>query len=150
MIKDSNLDNKPQTTTYFDPDDVMPHMGTLFGLTEDATSIILVEMGCLSEHQKGRTTIICLQGWYSLASEFNVKNASKLALLGSMASLCGMFTLETFLRAFNFLLRSLKNTRSMALLYLEGIASSRLELHSKVPRIAKPFAVSVGPDERLS
>jgi hypothetical protein len=52
----------------------MPHLGTLFGLTEDATSIILVEMGCLSERQKGTTTITCPQGWDDLASEFKIKS----------------------------------------------------------------------------
>jgi hypothetical protein len=40
----------------------MPYLGTLFGLTEEDTSMILVEIGCLSEHQQGTTTIICPQG----------------------------------------------------------------------------------------
>jgi hypothetical protein len=67
------FNSKPQTTTDFDPDDVMPHLRTLLGLTEDATSIILVEMGCLSvRHQKGTTTITCQQGWDDLVSEFKV------------------------------------------------------------------------------
>jgi hypothetical protein len=72
MIKDggiaspnSTTNHEAQTATDFDPDDVMPHLGTLFGLTEDATSIILVEMGCLSERQKG---------WDDLASEFKIKS----------------------------------------------------------------------------
>ena len=53
----------------------MPHLGTLFvGLTEDATALILVEMGCLSECQEGTTTVTCPQGWDDLASEFKVKS----------------------------------------------------------------------------
>jgi hypothetical protein len=52
----------------------MPHLGTLFRLIDDATSMIMVEMGCLSEHQQGTTTITCPQGWEDLASEFKVKS----------------------------------------------------------------------------
>ncbi len=37
------LNYKPPKSSDVDPDDVMPHLGTLFGLTEDATSIILVD-----------------------------------------------------------------------------------------------------------
>jgi hypothetical protein len=60
----------PQKSTDFDPDDVMPHLlGTLFGLTEDATSMVLVAMG-LSERKKGTTTFTHPQGWDDLASEF--------------------------------------------------------------------------------
>jgi hypothetical protein len=55
----------------------MPHLGTLFGLTDDATSIIIVEMGCLSERQKGTTTITCPQGWDNLASEFKIESCIK-------------------------------------------------------------------------
>jgi hypothetical protein len=72
------LNNKPQRTTDFNPDDVMPHLQTLFELTEDATSIILVEMGCLSEHQKGTTRITCPQGWDNLASVFKIKSCIKI------------------------------------------------------------------------
>ncbi len=51
----------------------MPHLGTLFGLTEDATTaMILVEMGYLSEHQEGTTTVTCPQGWDGLVTEFKV------------------------------------------------------------------------------
>jgi hypothetical protein len=51
-------------------------LGTLFGLTEDATSaILLVEMGCLSERQKGTTTITCPQGWDNQEKE---KNAGRI------------------------------------------------------------------------
>jgi hypothetical protein len=68
------LNYKPwKTATDFDPDDLMPHLGTLFGLTQDATSIILVEMGFLLERKKGTTTITCQQGWDDLAKEFKVK-----------------------------------------------------------------------------
>ena len=68
------LNYKPSKSTDLDPDDVMPHLGTLFGLTEDATSMILVEMGCLSERQQGTTTITRPQGWEDLALEFKVKS----------------------------------------------------------------------------
>ena len=66
MIKDGGIESPNSTTSHTQlkisiQNDVMPHPGTLFGLTEDATSIILVEMGCLSECQRGRTTITCLQ-----------------------------------------------------------------------------------------
>jgi hypothetical protein len=57
------LNYKPTKLTKTDPDDVMPHLGTLFGLTEDATAMILVEMGCLSERQEGITTVTRPQGW---------------------------------------------------------------------------------------
>ena len=50
----------------------MPHLGTLFGLTEDATSMIMVEIGCLSERQQGTSTITCPHGWEDLASQFKV------------------------------------------------------------------------------
>ena len=31
-------------------EEVLPHFGTIFGLTEDATAIILMAMGCVREH----------------------------------------------------------------------------------------------------
>jgi hypothetical protein len=68
------LNYKPPKSSDLDPDDVMPHLGTLFGLTEDATAMILVEMGCLAERQHGSTTITRPQGWEDLASEFKVKS----------------------------------------------------------------------------
>jgi hypothetical protein len=40
------LNYKPSKSSDLDLDDIMPHLGTLFfGLTEDATAMILVEMG---------------------------------------------------------------------------------------------------------
>jgi len=68
------LNYKPPKSTDPNPDDVMPHLGTLFGLTEDATSIILVEMGCLAERQNGTTTVTRPQGWGDLAAEFKVQS----------------------------------------------------------------------------
>jgi hypothetical protein len=68
------LNNQPLKTTDFNLDVVMPHLGTLFGLTEDATSMILVEMGCLSERQQGTSTVTRPQGWEDLASKFKVKS----------------------------------------------------------------------------
>ncbi len=70
MIKDGGIESPNSTTSHTQlkisiQNDVMPHPGTLFGLTEDATSIILVEMGCLSE-RRGATTITCPQGWDNL------------------------------------------------------------------------------------
>ncbi len=41
--------------------------------------MILVEMGCLSERQKGTTTITCPQGWDGLASEFKIKSHIKIS-----------------------------------------------------------------------
>ncbi len=73
------LNCKPQKTTDFDPDDVMPHLRTLFGLAEDAISMILVEMGCLSERQKGTTTITCPQGGDDQEKEKNAGRITQVA-----------------------------------------------------------------------
>ncbi len=67
MIKDGGIESPNSTTSLkrlLISIQMMAYLGTLFGLIEDATSIILVlEMGCLSERQNaGTTTITCPQG----------------------------------------------------------------------------------------
>ena len=41
-------------------DVVLPHFGSIFGLNESATAIILIAMGCLRKHGKG--TAVRLEG----------------------------------------------------------------------------------------
>jgi hypothetical protein len=53
-------------------DAILPHMGTLFGLTELAMWVILYEMGCYKK--KNNKFIINLQGWDDLKYEFKVKS----------------------------------------------------------------------------
>ena len=53
------------------PDSVMPHLGTIFGLTEEATAIICLEMGCLRLY--GKKTVMHEQGWENLRSEFGMR-----------------------------------------------------------------------------
>ncbi len=53
-------------------DAILPHMGTLFGLTELAMWVILYEMGCYKK--KGTGFIINIQGWDDLKYEFKVKS----------------------------------------------------------------------------
>jgi hypothetical protein len=53
-------------------DAILPHMGTLFGLTELAMWVILYEMGCYKK--KGDAFIINTQGWDDLKYEFKVKS----------------------------------------------------------------------------
>ena len=43
-------------------DKVMPHFGTLFGLTEAASAIILIEMGCLKVDKAKKKTVIVNKG----------------------------------------------------------------------------------------
>ncbi len=52
-------------------DAILPHTGTLFGLTELAMLVILYEMGCYKK--KGNSFIINTQGWDDLKYEFKVK-----------------------------------------------------------------------------
>ena len=54
-------------------DKVLPHFGSLFGLTEAASAIILIEMGCLKVDKAKKKTIIVNQGWEDLANEFKIK-----------------------------------------------------------------------------
>ena len=66
MIKDGGIESPNSTTSLkrlLISIQMMAYLKTLFGLIEDATSIILVlEMGCLSERQNGTTTITGPQG----------------------------------------------------------------------------------------
>jgi len=52
------------------PDHIMPHFGTVFGLTEREAAFILVQMGCLSDG--GTSTKINRKGWDNLAGEFMI------------------------------------------------------------------------------
>ena len=54
-------------------DNIMPHFGTLFGISEDAIAIILAEIGCLTLQKSGKT-IVHKKGWKDLAGEFNLKD----------------------------------------------------------------------------
>jgi hypothetical protein len=53
-------------------DAILPHMGTLFGLTELAMWVILYEMGCYKK--KKNRFIINIQGWDDLKYQFKVKS----------------------------------------------------------------------------
>ena len=53
-------------------DSILPHMGTLFGLTELAMWVILYEMGCYKK--KNDNYVINIQGWDDLKYEFKVKS----------------------------------------------------------------------------
>jgi hypothetical protein len=53
-------------------DAILPHMGTLFGLTELAMWVILYKMGFYK--RKGATFIINNQGWDDLKYDFKVKS----------------------------------------------------------------------------
>jgi hypothetical protein len=53
-------------------DAILPHMGTLFGLTELAMWVILHKMGCFKKQGDG--FIINTQGWDDLKYEFKVKS----------------------------------------------------------------------------
>ncbi len=53
-------------------DAILPHMGTLFGLTKLAMWVILYEMGCYKK--KGIGFIINIQGWDDLKCEFKMKS----------------------------------------------------------------------------
>ena len=55
-----------------DPDLIMPHLGSIFGLTEEAIAIVLIEMGCLRVH--GNRSVICEKGWEYLSAEFGMKD----------------------------------------------------------------------------
>ena len=53
-------------------DNIMPHFGTVFGISEDGIAIILAEIGCLTLQKSGRTTVR-KKGWEDLAREFDLK-----------------------------------------------------------------------------
>lgn len=56
------------------PDDIMPHFGKAFGLTEDAAALVLKEMGLVSINEKTNATSIDEGGWRDLIDEFGVSN----------------------------------------------------------------------------
>jgi len=51
--------------TFHHPDRILPHLGTLFGLTEEATVVVLIDMGLLEKRATG-VTQICQQQWEHL------------------------------------------------------------------------------------
>ena len=53
-------------------DNIMPHFGTVFGISENAIAIILAEIGCLTLQKSGRTTVR-KKGWEDIAGEFDLK-----------------------------------------------------------------------------
>ena len=53
-------------------DVILPHTGTLFGLTELAMWVILYNMRCYKK--KGKDFIINNQGWEDLKSKFKMAN----------------------------------------------------------------------------
>jgi hypothetical protein len=59
-------------------DAIMPHFGTLFGLSEAATQIILHEMGLLNYDQNNQRYSVQHNGWEDLASMFQVKHLIEL------------------------------------------------------------------------
>ena len=67
----TSVDYNDEKSTIIDTDAIMPHFGTLFGLTEPASAIALIEMGCLKMIKD--KTVIVRQGFDKLASEFSVK-----------------------------------------------------------------------------
>jgi hypothetical protein len=63
----SSKDGKPIAT-----DVILPHLGTVFGLSEQATLLFLVKVGCCQA--KGEGCIINPKGWDDLAAEFKAKS----------------------------------------------------------------------------
>jgi hypothetical protein len=53
-------------------DSILPHFGTVFGLTEEAAAIILTEMALLTYNSGEGTYQIRRKGWEDLASMFQV------------------------------------------------------------------------------
>ena len=50
----------------------MPYLGSLFGISEDATALLLVEIGRLKRYKSGKT-VMRRQGWDGVAAEFEFK-----------------------------------------------------------------------------
>jgi hypothetical protein len=60
-------------------DAIIPHIGTIFWLTEEATQNILHEMGLLCcKNTKNNTYCICIQGWEDLCALFKVDDLLEL------------------------------------------------------------------------
>jgi hypothetical protein len=57
---------------HLQPDDVLPHLGIVFGLKETAMAAILIEMSCLKK--RGKKFVMNCQGWEDLQSEFKVNS----------------------------------------------------------------------------
>jgi hypothetical protein len=53
-------------------DAIIPHMGTLYGLTELTMLVILYKMGCYKK--KSKSSIINIQGWDDLKYKFKMKS----------------------------------------------------------------------------
>ena len=58
---------------------VLPHFGSIFGISEDAMALILEAMGCLQKHGNRRCHV-CKAGWEALIAEFKVKGKIKISL----------------------------------------------------------------------
>ena len=65
--------NNATSTTLLMTDTIMPHFGSVFGLTELAMSIILIEMDLVKQNKQNRHTINT-QGWLDLKTEFGLQN----------------------------------------------------------------------------
>jgi hypothetical protein len=68
----SSKDGMPITT-----DVILPHLGTVFGLSEQATLLFLVEMGACQARGKGH--IMNPKGWDDLEAEFKAKSHIELS-----------------------------------------------------------------------
>ena len=58
---------------------VLPHFGSIFGISEDAMALILEAMGCLQKHGNRRCHV-CEAGWEALIAEFKVKGKIEISL----------------------------------------------------------------------
>ena len=65
--------DKMRLRSKIDSDKMMPHFGSLFGLTEEASAIILVEMGCLRLDKVNKKNAIVNKGWEDLANKFKLQ-----------------------------------------------------------------------------
>ena len=55
-------------------DKILPHFGSVFGLTEEAAALVLELMECVSINKTTQQTKIRRQGFEDLGSEFKVDN----------------------------------------------------------------------------
>ena len=62
-----------------DLDPILPHFGMVFGLTEHATALILVEMGCLKSRDNGNITVFQKREWDRLRDLFIVQDSLETA-----------------------------------------------------------------------
>jgi hypothetical protein len=61
-------------------DAIMPHMGQVFGLTEEAAVLVLVEMGLILQLKNG-TYLLNKQGWTDLGALFKVNDLVEISLM---------------------------------------------------------------------